>query len=214
MPLNDTGKNACLTGGLGNGITHYSLHDTFPGTGTNAIAGELTGGSPAYARLATTWSAAASGLRSGSTGALAFDVPAGSRVAWLGYFNAATGNTNNYLGCAPWNGSIKGFGTVDAADVTANTITSAGHGLANTNRVVVYNVFAETIPAGLTEGTEYFVVGAATDTFQVSLTSGGAAVDITAVGELFFQSLIPETFGSQGQATLAINAVTLDVTGV
>ena len=70
------------------------------------------------------------------------------------------------------------------------------------------------MPAGLTEGTVYFVVGAATDTFQLALTSGGAAIDITGIGELFFQKVIPEVFASQGQITVAAAALVLDATTI
>lgn len=215
MPLNDLGKNKALDGldESVTAITHIGVgNSTDPGTGTNYAGTEATGGSPAYARQAVTWGAAASGQKA-NTGALTLDVAAGT-YAFLLFFNASTGNTNNYLGYAPINGTVKGFGTSNAADVTANTISSAAHGLSNTNQVQVFNVFAESVPAGLAEGTVYFVVGAATDTFQLALTSGGAAIDITGIGELFFQKVIPEVFASQGQITVAIGALVLDATTI
>lgn len=215
MPFNDAAKNVALDAldESATQITHIGIHTLAdPGTSTNAGAGEATGGSPAYARQAVTWGAAASGLKSNS-GALTFDVPAGT-YAYFTFFNASTGNTGNYRGYAPFGGATKGFATVDSAGVTANAIQSSAHGLANTDRVMVFNVFAESLPTGLTEGTIYFVVGATTDTFQVSLTSGGAAVDITAIGELFFQKTIPEVFGAQGQITAAIGAIVLDATAM
>jgi hypothetical protein len=220
MPFNDRGKNFALDGldESVTGITHIGINtlitapptDTTPGTGTNAAATEATGGAPAYSRVAITWGAAATGTKA-NTGALTIDVPAGT-YGFVTYWNAISGNTNNYLGYAPINGTIKNFGTVDAADVTANTITSAGHGYVNTDRVIFFNVFAESLPAGITEGAAYFVVGAATDTFQISTTSGGGAVDITGIGEFFSQKVIPETFAAQGQITLAVGAVVLDAT--
>lgn len=224
MPFNDASKNVMLDAldESATQITHVGINtlvtapptDTTPGTGTNAAATEATGGSPAYARQAVTWSAAASGVKQNS-GALTFDVPAGT-YGFFTYWNASSGNTNNYRGYAPFGGAsaVKGFGVCDATDVTNNTITSNGHGLSNGDRVIVFNVFAESLPAGLTEGAAYFVVGAATDTFQVSNSSGGAAIDITGQGELFFQRVIPEVFGAQGQITVAINALSLDATAM
>lgn len=215
MPLNDLGKNKALDGldESVTAITHIGVgNSTDPGTSTNYGGTEATGGSPAYARQAVVWGAAASGLKS-NTGALTFDVPAGT-YGFLLFFNASSGNTNNYLGYAPINGTVKGFGTCNAADVTANTVSSSAHGLSNTNQVQIFNVFAESVPAGLTEGTVYFVVGAATDTFQLALTSGGAAIDITGIGELFFQKVIPEVFASQGQITVAAAALVLDATTI
>jgi hypothetical protein len=215
MPLNDIAKNVALDG-LDESVTAgvkfvgvFTAAD--PGTGATYTGTEATGGSPAYARQAVVFGAAASAAKT-NTGAIAIDVPAGT-YGFVGLFNTVTGNVSgNYLGYVPLNGSVKGFGTVDAGDVTANTVTSNGHGLVNTDRVQLFNVFAETIPAGITEGTLYFVVGSATDTFQVSLTSGGAAVDITGQGEVFFQKVIPETFASQGQITIAVGALALDAT--
>jgi hypothetical protein len=218
MPLNDTGKNVALDGldeAIAAGIKYIGIFQSSadPGTGSTFTGTEATGGSPAYARQAVTWGAAASGAKSNS-GALTFDVPAGSYHAF-GLFNAVSGNgAGNFMGYLPFGGSVKGFGTCESADVTANTIASSAHGLVNGDRVMVYNVFAESLPTGLTEGTLYFVVGAATDTFQVSLTSGGAAVDITAVGDLYFQKFVVETFGGQGQITAAVGALVLDATAM
>lgn len=189
--------------------------DTTPGTGATAASTEATGGSPAYARIAVTWGAAASGQKSNS-GALTFDVPAGT-YGFFTFWNASTGNSGTeYRGYAVFGGATpkKGFGTVDAADVTANTITSNGHGLVNTDRVILFNVVGETIPTGITEGGAYFVVGSATDTFQIALTSGGAAVDLTGQGEVYFEKVVPEVFAGQGQITAAIAALVLDATAL
>lgn len=224
MPFNDLAKNVALDGldeSITAGIKYIGVNtlvtapptDGTPGTGATAASTEATGGSPAYARQAVTWAVAASGQKANSA-ALTLDVPAGA-YGYLTFWNANTGNTGTeYRGYAPINGSAKGFGEVAAANVTADTIASAGHGLANTDRVIFFNVFAESLPGGITEGGVYFVVGATTDTFQIALTSGGSAVDLTAIGELYFQKVIPETFASQGQITVAISALTLDLTGI
>lgn len=204
-------------------ITHVGINtlttspptDTTPGVSTNAAATEATGGSPAYARQAVTWGAASSGTKANATTALTFDVPAGT-YGFFTFWNASTGNSSNYRGYSVFGGASpkKGFGTVDATDVTNNTITSNGHGLVNTDRVILFNVVGETIPAGITEGGAYFVVGSATDTFQIALTSGGAAVDLTGQGEIYFEKVVPEVFAGQGQITAAIGALTLDLNGI
>ncbi len=73
--------------------------------------------------------------------------------------------------------------TVDAGSFTtqnaAETLTSVGHGIIDTTEVILYQVGTNTIPAPLVAGKVYFVVGAAADTLQLSLTSGGAAINIT-----------------------------------
>ena len=215
MAFNDAAKNVMLDA-LDESVTQITHVGIFtaadPGTGTNFTGTEATGGSPAYARQAVTWGAAASGQKS-NTGTLTFDVPAGT-YGFFGYFNASTGNTSNYRGYATFGGTVKGFGEVDSTGVTNDTVASSGHGLTTDDRVVFYNVFAEAIPTGLTEGTLYFVLasGLTTDVFKVSATSGGAAINITAQGEVFFQKVVPEVFGAQGQITVAAAALVLDLT--
>jgi len=84
------------------------------------------------------------------------------------------------------------FATV-TADAGTDTLTSAGHGL--NNGEVVYFSTDGTLPGGLSlyieevdafvferVGLVYYVINATTNTFQVSLTSGGSAVDITSAG--------------------------------
>ncbi len=198
MPYSTNGKNLMLDA---IGITHLSLHSDIPNSsGSN----ELTGGSPAYARKAVTLGSAASGVKS-STTTPAFDVPAGT-VMFQGFWTAITSGT--FLGYAPINGgSVKGVGTAATSDV----ITSNGHGLVDTDRVTLQTVNNEALPTGLSATVVYFVVSGTTDTFKVSLTSGGAAVDITAIGELAFQKVIPEVFGAQGSLTLT--SLDLDLLG-
>jgi hypothetical protein len=79
---------------------------------------------------------------------------------------------------------------------------------------MVLNVLGESLPTGLTEGTIYHVVSSATNTFELSLTSGGASVDITGQGDLFWQKIVPEVFASQGQLTVDVGALILDLLGV
>lgn len=226
MPYNGAAQNDALKSGTGGGIagiiTHVGINtlttapptDTTPGTGTNAAATEATGGSPAYARQAVTWGTPSTGTVS-NTGALTFDVPAGT-YGFFTLWNASSGNTGNFRGWIGFGGATpkKGFGTVDANDVTNDTITSNGHGLANADRVIAFNVVGETIPTGITEGAAYFVVGSATDTFQISTTLGGAAVNLTAQGELYFEKIVPEIFAGQGQITAAIAALVLDASAI
>tara|TARA_Y100000031_G_scaffold92591_1_gene101694 strand:+ start:346 stop:1911 length:1566 start_codon:yes stop_codon:yes gene_type:complete len=62
------------------------------------------------------------------------------------------------------------FATDDKLGIT-------GHGFSNADRVTVSS--STTLPAGLGAGVPYYVVNAAANDFELSLTSGGAAVDIT-----------------------------------
>lgn len=81
------GANLMLSG-LSTNAVFVSLHTADSSTG----ASEVTGGSPAYARKAITWSAPASSTMSNSA-AITFDVPTGTTIRFLGYWSAATGGT-------------------------------------------------------------------------------------------------------------------------
>ena len=88
MPLNDTSKNLMLDA-LAAVAVYASLHTADPGaSGTN----EVTGGSPAYARKAITWNAAASGALDDSNQPV-FDVPASTTVAYVGLWSLVTAGT-------------------------------------------------------------------------------------------------------------------------
>lgn len=62
----------------------------------------------------------------------------------------------------------------------ADTITVTSHGFPNAARVTFSST--GTLPAGLSGSTTYYVVSTATNTFQVSTSVGGSAVDITDEG--------------------------------
>ena len=66
--------------------TRVALHTGDPGA-ANTAANEVTGGSPAYARKAIAWGAAAAGAATCS-GNVVLDVPA-TTVAWISLWNTA-----------------------------------------------------------------------------------------------------------------------------
>lgn len=68
--------------------THAALYTTVPGASAGT---EVTGGSPAYARKAISWTAGSSdGV---TTATVVFDVPAGTTVVGAGFHTASTGGT-------------------------------------------------------------------------------------------------------------------------
>lgn len=69
------------------------------------------------------------------------------------------------------------------ADATADTITPVG--IAQTfalNDIIRFSNSGGALPAGLTPDTDYYVLAPTLNVFQVSLTMGGSAVDITDTG--------------------------------
>jgi hypothetical protein len=80
--------------------------------------------------------------------------------------------------------------TVTSVDVDTNTFASVAHGLSNEDLVApALNVTADTVfpriayPGGLLQMT-YYIVNATADTFQLSLTSGGVAINLTTNGTM------------------------------
>jgi len=81
----DTAKNVMLDALESTYTIYAALFNGQPsGAGT-----ELTGGSPAYARQAITLPSASSG-QIAETADLTFDVPSGSTVNYVGYYDAST----------------------------------------------------------------------------------------------------------------------------
>jgi hypothetical protein len=65
------------------------------------------------------------------------------------------------------------------ADSGTDTLTSNAHGLSNDDRIALWSDYRGTLPTGLDNTTLYHVVGATTNTFQLSTTQGGGAVNFT-----------------------------------
>jgi hypothetical protein len=186
---------------------YISLHSADPAdTGAN----ELTGGG--YARQQTAFGAAAAGTLS-NTGAITWSVPAGNVVAW-GVWDAAT--VGNCLQTGWFNTATPAVSLAicRAADVTANDIQSTAHGLTTDDRVVFEVIEQLTIPAGLTAGTIYFVLaaGLTTDAYRVATTSGGAAIDITAVGSAIARRVLVTNFGGAGSFQVGAAALQIFAT--
>lgn len=176
-----------------------SLHSAFSLTGAN----ELTGGG--YARQVITWAAAAARSKAASAAVPDFSVAAASTVAFVGVWNSAG---TVFRGMWPNGGAEK---TYQLDVVTNNRIYCEGHGMVDTNRVVFTGA---TVPGGLTAGTVYFVVGttaADPDYFQVSLTSGGAAIDITGLpsGDSMVSKCVPEVYSGAGTHRITAFSVAL-----
>jgi len=192
MTLPVSTKNAMLGG---QAFTLASLHTAFPGS---TGASEVTGGAPAYAQKAITINAASGGVRS-LNASVTFDVPA-CTVKWVGFWNAAV-----FVGCAPNGGATpKNFMSIASTD----TVYSAAHGWSDTQKIVFFN---GTPPGGLTEGTTYFVRDAATDSFKVAATAGGAAIDLTTASSFgcVVAAITEDVYAAQGTHTLSTASIVI-----
>jgi len=103
--------------------TQYGFAAAYTGDpGATGASNEVTGGSPAYARKAITWSAATSATP--SVKALAatfpvFDIPAGTTVAYIGIWTLVTGGT--YGGC--WDVTDEVFASQGTYTLTAGSMS-------------------------------------------------------------------------------------------
>lgn len=169
-----------------------SLHNGYPGlTGAN----EITGGSPAYARLTASYTTPSGGART-QVGTLSINVGAGTTVSWVGDWSTVTAGT--FLGSSPNGGNPLRYSVY----LATNLVVSPAHGYAANQSVVFYG--KGTVPGGVTAGNSVFVVNPTVDTFQVSLTSGGAPIALTSTGsgQCFVSTISPVSYASQSTHSL------------
>jgi uncharacterized phage protein (TIGR02218 family) len=66
-------------------------------------------------------------------------------------------------------------------NTTSNTLNKTAHGMVFGNKIRVSNT-GGALPAPLVAGLDYYAVGVTADAFQLSLSKGGAAIDLTTAG--------------------------------
>lgn len=196
--LDHTLKNTAYTSPT---TVYAALFTTIP---TDASPGtEVSGGS--YARQAITFGSASGGSSSNSV-AVTFPAATGAWGAIVAFaiFDASTVGNMLY-----W-GELLGPRKVFVVDPTTDTFTSASHGLANGTIVEVESENG-TLPAPLADNTPYYIISTATNTFQLSLTSGGAAINITTTGDgtLGVFASFKKTVASGDTAKFAIGQLTV-----
>jgi hypothetical protein len=104
-------------------------------------------------------------------------------------WSTISGNSDQFIFSYVFNGNAEYYPT--ALDIATGTFTLNNHGLANNTRIFgTINLnqigvdLATILPTNLVYTTEYFVVNATQNTFQISTTSGGSALTFTTTGDL------------------------------
>lgn len=87
MAIATTAEKNSLATKYGVDAVYAALFTADPGT-TGSVTGEVTGGSPAYARVAISWGSASSGV---VTGTATLNVPSGTTVTYAGVCTSSTG---------------------------------------------------------------------------------------------------------------------------
>ena len=185
--MNENGRNTMLDG-LAEVISHVSLHDGFPGAGG---VNEITGGGPAYERSSVLWEAADNGVLS-SSGQPSFNIPAGATISWCGFWDNETGGA--FYGSVPLGSGVP---VLVSGAMGSDVVTAINHPFTDGRSVTFIDTLGS-LPGGLTEGNTYWVRDATTDTFKVSATESGAAIDLLTSGVALAYAIVEETYNQQG----------------
>lgn len=142
-----------------------SLHNADPGTtGANEIVGTT--------RQDVTFNAASGGLAAVAANVPFSNMP-GADVLYIGYWSS----DGRFIGSGP-NGALKDFTATDTGD----TFTSASHGYSDGMSVALLAPLAGSLPSGVSADTIYYIRDAATNTFKLTTSPGGSAINLTADG--------------------------------
>lgn len=114
MGYTNTSKNTALDA-IGTAASYISYHTADPGSGG---ASEVAGGS--YARVQTTWGAAASASKAGSQ--ITSNIPASTTITYWGLWTAVSGGTFHYGGLLSASEAFGGAGTY----LFTPTLTASG----------------------------------------------------------------------------------------
>ena len=134
-----------------------------------ALPTGLTASTKYYARDVTATTFKVSATIGGAAITLSGTQSGAHTAYWNIYsvFGFPTATASNKTG-----GRVPFYPTISIANPAV--VTSTSHGLVNGKRVIFQTTGA--LPTGITANTVYFVVNAAANTFQISATSGGAAI--------------------------------------
>lgn len=176
------GDAAGLQNSVAAGSLYISLHTAEPGEAADQTTSETAYTNyarQAVARSAGGWTVAANT----ASNAAAINFPAcGLTGATITHFGIGTdvSGAGKLLYKGPLGTVIQGpFTAVAVGDL----ITIPGHTLAVDERVAFYPILGSALPAGITEGTIYWVKTVASNDITVSTTQGGATLDVTGAGD-------------------------------
>jgi len=160
------------------GSIYIGLHTASPGAGGTQATNECT--YTGYARKAIARSGAGwdRTAQSASNAAdLTFDpCTAGSEKALWWSMGVASSGATELMTFGPLKSGTKIF-----TATTADVLTVPGNAFVLDEEVLIETIPGVTLPTGLSDGI-YYVISPSGDTLSLSLTVGGAAVNVTAAG--------------------------------
>lgn len=191
------------------GTLYVGLYTTLP---NNAGSGgtEVSGGS--YARVAVTnnttnWPNASGNDPATKSNGTSITFPAATAnwgdVVGVGIFDASSGG--NLLGLESFIVTPYVFTALASND----TLTIPGYTPSNGQTVRLLYAIGGTVPTGLAIETTYYIISSSGNTCQLSLTAGGAAINITADGSGLIASYTPKTISNGTTASYAVGALNI-----
>lgn len=196
------------------GSYYAGLHATWAGLAGNQTTGEAS--YSGYARVAIARSALGFTVSAGGlvtlTSAVQFATAGvgatGTLLFWtLGTASSGTGTLVRAGGLGGLSVPATMVASTDV--ITSPNLVGQSTGLANADRVVFWSM-GGTVPAGLVEGTAYYVVNLSGNTFKVESSVGGGAINITADGACFVQRLTPITLAENVRPELTTSTTISD----
>ena len=190
--ITNMGDAAGVQNSAADGSLYYGLHSAWPGPTGDQSTSEIayTG----YTRVAV--ARGAGWTRTGQSISPTANVDFGQAsagsfpiTAWfwsVGLLSAGAGVIVDAGGIGP-------MPTVFTAVASTDTIFAPNQSLSVDDRVFVRPIPGFSLPAGLTEGTIYWVKTVSGSSVTLSTTQGGATLDITADGAGLLQRLSPIT---------------------
>lgn len=175
---------------------YAGLHTADPGAGGSQTTSEAAYTN--YARVAvarTSGGFTVSGSSVTLTATVSFPTGATGDTDVISYWSigTASSSTGKVLYSGPI-GTYQGMGT---ALLGTEYLTLPGiTGVANADRIAVFAPPGGSLPTGLTSGTLYFAISVSGNQLQLSTTSGGSAVNITADGQFIAYKATPLTMGA------------------
>ena len=116
--------------------------------------------------------------------------------------NVATVGTANRNTCVQLYYGTRGTAVAATTQIVGDTITKVTHGLTNGTKIALDSIVSTT---GINNYTTYYVISAAADTFQISLTLGGAAVDLLTSDGTCTYAVLTQTLLTEKYITSSVN---------
>jgi len=169
-----------LRGSTTAGSHYFSLHSADPGITGDQTTNEIS--YTGYARVAVARGSAftVSGRQAVNASAINFPACTGGSASPLFWgVGSASSGVGNLDMSGPLGTNLGPFTGATSGNITIGNLS----GLAVNDQIAFFATPGSVLPAGVTEGTVYFVKTLSGDVITISATQGGSAITITTAGD-------------------------------